>query len=50
LHADNETIIHERIYLDKADRNVMRNDMTILDHALREPWLVKQVLSAHREQ
>ena len=42
LHSDNQTVIHERIYLDKADRNVMRNEMTILDHALTQPWVVRQ--------
>ena len=42
LHSDNATIIHERIYLDKADRNLMRNDMSIIDHALTQPWVVKQ--------
>jgi hypothetical protein len=42
LHADNATIVRERIYLDKADPNLMHNDMTIIDHALTRPWLVNQ--------
>jgi hypothetical protein len=42
LHADNETIVEERMYLDKADGNLMHNDMTIIDHALTKPWLVNQ--------
>jgi hypothetical protein len=42
LHADNETIVSERIYLDKASPNLMHNDMTIIDHALTKPWLVNQ--------
>jgi hypothetical protein len=42
LHADNETIVQERIYLDRADPNLMHNDMTIIDHALTRPWLVNQ--------
>jgi hypothetical protein len=42
LHADNATIVHERIYLDKADASLMHNDMTIIDHALTRPWLVNQ--------
>ena len=42
LHADDETVIHERIYLDKADRNLLCNDMTILDSVLTEPWKVRQ--------
>jgi hypothetical protein len=40
LHADNETVVQERIYLDKADANLMHDDMTIIDHALSQPWLV----------
>jgi hypothetical protein len=42
LHADNETIVHERIYLDQADPNLMHNDLTTIDHALTRPWLVNQ--------
>ena len=40
LHADNESIIKERIALDKTDRNVMHNEMTVIDHALTRPWTV----------
>jgi hypothetical protein len=43
LHADNETVIQERIYLNKADPNLMHDDITTIDHALTRPWLVKQV-------
>jgi hypothetical protein len=42
LHEDNETIIYERIYLDKADANVIHDDITTVDHALTRPWLVKK--------
>jgi hypothetical protein len=42
LHADNATIVSERIYLDKANPNLMHNDMTIIDHALTKPWAVNQ--------
>jgi hypothetical protein len=42
LHADNQTIIKERIYLDKADRNLLHDDITTYDHALTRPWLVKK--------
>jgi hypothetical protein len=43
LHADNETIIKERIYLDKADRNVLHEDITTIDHALTRPWVVNKI-------
>jgi len=40
LHEDNETIVRERIYPAKADRNVLRNEVTVIDHALTRPWTV----------
>jgi hypothetical protein len=42
LHADNETVVQERIYLDKANANLMHNDITTTDHALTRPWVVRQ--------
>jgi hypothetical protein len=42
LHADNETVVQERIYLDQADANLMHDDVTTVDHALTRPWLVHQ--------
>jgi hypothetical protein len=40
LHEDGETVINERIYLDKADRNLLHDDITVIDHALTRPWTV----------
>jgi hypothetical protein len=40
LHEDNETVVTERIYLDKADPNLLHDDMTVIDHALTRPWSV----------
>ena len=40
LHADNETIVKERIYLDKASPDILRNEVTTIDHALTRPWTV----------
>jgi hypothetical protein len=40
LHDDNQTIIKERIYLDKADKNKLHNEITTIDHALTRPWIV----------
>jgi hypothetical protein len=42
LHSDNETVIYERIYLDKADANLLHDDITTIDHALTRPWVVSQ--------
>jgi hypothetical protein len=40
LHDDNETVVKERIYLDKADKDMMHNEITIMDHAFTHPWTV----------
>jgi hypothetical protein len=40
LHRDNQSIIKERIYLDKADRNLLYDEITVIDHALTRPWSV----------
>jgi hypothetical protein len=40
LHEDNETVIKERIFLDKADRDLLHDEMTVMDHALTRPWTV----------
>jgi hypothetical protein len=40
LHADNQSVIKERIYLDKTDRDVLHNEITVEDHALTRPWTV----------
>jgi hypothetical protein len=44
LHEDNETIIQERIYLDKADKNLLHDDITTIDHALTRPWKVTETV------
>jgi hypothetical protein len=40
LHADNETVIKERIYGDAADRNMLHDEITLIDHAFTRPWTV----------
>jgi hypothetical protein len=40
FHKDGQSVIKERIYLDKADRNFLLNDITVIDHALTHPWTV----------
>jgi len=47
LHKDNQSIIKERISLDKADLNVLRDQITVVDHAFTKPWTVTR--SFHRE-
>jgi hypothetical protein len=40
LHFDNQSVFKERIHLDKADPNILHNEMTVIDHALTRPWTV----------
>jgi hypothetical protein len=38
FHADNQSIIKERFALDKADPNLLYDEITVIDHALTRPW------------
>jgi hypothetical protein len=40
LHVDNQTVVKEVLYLDKENPNILRNDLTVIDHALTHPWTV----------
>jgi hypothetical protein len=48
FHPDNQTVIKEHISLDKADRDVLRNEITTIDNALTRPWTVAR--SYHRNR
>lgn len=40
LHSDNQTIVKERIYLDKASSDILHDEITTIDNALSRPWTV----------
>jgi hypothetical protein len=40
LHDDNQTIVRERIYVDKANPNMLHDEITTIDHALTHPWTI----------
>ncbi len=42
LHADNKTVVKEKIYLDKDDANLLWDEVTTIDDALTRPWTVKK--------
>jgi hypothetical protein len=48
LHFDNESIIHERIVLDKANNDLLRYEITTVDHALARPWTVLKMFRRER--
>ena len=43
LHADNQTVVKERLYLDKVDPNTLHNEITVIDHALTRPWTANKI-------
>jgi hypothetical protein len=42
LHADNQTVVGERMSLDPANPDILYDEMTVLDDALTRPWSVKR--------
>ena len=40
LHADNQTVIKERLHLVKDNKDLLDDEITVFDHALTRPWTV----------
>ena len=40
LHDDNQTVVKERIYLDKDNQDILHDEITTIDNALTRPWTV----------
>jgi hypothetical protein len=40
LHRDNQSIIKERISVDRSNPNVLLDEITTIDHSLTRPWTV----------
>jgi len=40
LHKDNQTVVKERLFLDPANPDVLRDEITTFDNALTRPWTV----------
>jgi hypothetical protein len=40
VHKDGQTVVKERFYLDKANRDILHDEITVYDHALTHPWTV----------
>jgi hypothetical protein len=49
LHKDNQTVIKERLFLDKANPNILRDELTTFDHALTRPWTVTRGYTRDRD-
>jgi hypothetical protein len=48
LHRDNQTIVRERFSLDRADGDILHDEITTVDHALTRPWTINR--GYHRER
>jgi hypothetical protein len=40
LHADNQTVVKERLFLDKHNPDILHNEVTTIDNAFTRPWTV----------
>jgi hypothetical protein len=40
FHKDGEAVVTEKLYTDKADPNILHDEITTTDHALTRPWTV----------
>ena len=40
VHADNQSIVRERIFYDKTNARRLHDEITLFDHALTRPWIV----------
>ncbi|HEY2230851.1 MAG TPA: hypothetical protein VGI22_24560 [Xanthobacteraceae bacterium] len=48
LHKDNQTVVKERIYLDKTNPDILRDEIATIDHALTRPWTVTKSFTRER--
>lgn len=48
FHKDNQTVVKERIALDKANPDVLVDEITTIDHALTRPWVVTRKYQRER--
>src|SRR5438105_3878306 len=49
LHKDNQTIVKERIHLDKANPDILLDEVTTIDNALARPWTVTKKYRRERK-
>jgi hypothetical protein len=50
LHPDNESVIRERIYLDRNNPDLLYDEITSIDHALTRPWTVTKTYWRDRHE
>jgi hypothetical protein len=50
LHEDDQTVVKERISLDKSNPDIMRNEITTIDNAFTRPWTVTRQYKREKSQ
>jgi hypothetical protein len=50
LHPDNQSIVKERIFIDKDNPNIAHDEVTVIDNALTRPWTVMKNYRRKSEQ
>ena len=48
LHNDNQSVVKERVFLDKTNPNLLHDEITTFDHALTRPWTVIKTVRRER--
>ncbi len=48
LAADNQTVVKERLTLDKSNKDLLRDEITTIDHAFTRPWTVTKIYARER--
>src|ERR1700719_92362 len=49
LHKDAETVVKERFYLDKANPDILYDQITTFDHALSRPWTITRTMRREKK-
>jgi hypothetical protein len=49
VHKDGATVVKERFYLDKANPDILHDQITVDDHALTRPWTVVKTMRREKK-
>ena len=49
VHKDGETVVKERLYLDKTNPDTLYDQITVEDHALTHPWTVLKTMKRDKK-
>jgi hypothetical protein len=49
LHRDNQTVVKERVFLDKSNPNLLLDEITTIDNAFTRPWTITKKYRRDRD-